>query len=113
MNKSEVLDQAKVLINGKRSEEYGTAQQNFQRIADIWSVIFGHKVTSTQVAMCMIGTKLTRLIQTSDHPDSWVDIAGYAGCGGEVSSKENRFLTREEYKNTYSHWGLHNGHHTG
>ena len=29
----------------------------------------------------MIVTKVARLIQTPDHLDSWVDVAGYSRCG--------------------------------
>jgi hypothetical protein len=29
----------------------------------------------------MVVTKVARLVQTPDHLDSWVDVAGYARCG--------------------------------
>jgi hypothetical protein len=36
--------------------------------------------------MAMIGMKLARFVANSGfQPDTWIDIAGYAGCGYEVS----------------------------
>lgn len=30
--------------------------------------------------LAMVVTKVARLVQTPDHLDSWVDVAGYARC---------------------------------
>ena len=40
----------------------------------------------------MIGVKLARLIETPDHQDSYVDMAGYAATGSQVmyNAKENK-----------------------
>ena len=83
MNKSKCLDTAKSLICDDRHKEYGDTNSNFSDIAKIWSVVLGHKVTPKQVALCMIAVKMSRLRQNIQHEDSWVDIAGYAGCGSE------------------------------
>lgn len=85
MNRGEVLDIAKELVFGARAQEYGPPKENFERIATIWSLIMKTKVTAAQVALCMMGLKMTRLMETENHPDSWIDIAGYAGCGGEIT----------------------------
>jgi len=39
------------------------------------------------VYACMIAVKLSRLIETPDHEDSWIDICGYAALGGENDEK--------------------------
>ena len=72
--REEVLREAIDLITGPRAEEYGDAKDNHQRIADLWSVILGIKVTAAQVVLCMIAVKIARLIQTIWHYDSWKDI---------------------------------------
>ena len=36
-----------------------------------------------QVYLCLNQLKVSRLIETPTHADSWVDIAGYAALGGE------------------------------
>lgn len=82
-SRNEVLDRAETLINGDRAKEYGSAWENHLRIAAHWSVIFGSPVSVEQVYQCMIAVKLSRLSETPDHEDSWVDICGYAALGGE------------------------------
>lgn len=85
MRKEDILDKAKQLISNDRIQHYGTPTENFNRIATMWSAVFGHNVSPAQVALCMVMLKATRLIQTPNHEDSWVDLAGYAACGAEVS----------------------------
>ena len=82
MKRDEILKQAGKLINGDRNKDYGDAKQNFQDIADLWSVFLGTTVTREQVAVCMILMKCSRLMK-SNHMDGWVDICGYAALGGE------------------------------
>lgn len=86
MKKDEVLDTAKTYICGPREQTYGSAVDNFGRIARLWSVYLSVPVSASDVACMMILLKMARLNTTPDHIDSWVDIAGYAACGGEVSS---------------------------
>ena len=86
MKRDEILKQAEKLINGDRNKNYGDAKQNFQDIADLWSVFLGTKVTREQVAVCMILMKCSRLMK-SNHMDGWVDICGYAALGGERNDK--------------------------
>lgn len=83
----EALRQAATIIQGERDDTYGGPEDNFARIAKIWSVIFAMEVTPTQVAAAMAGVKLARLVNSPDHADSWVDLAGYAACGYEVSKR--------------------------
>jgi len=33
--------------------------------------------------MAMAAIKLARLVETPDHQDSWIDLAGYAAIGSE------------------------------
>jgi hypothetical protein len=81
----EALRDAARLINGDRNQNYGNPIDNFDRISKIWSVILGVEVTAEDVAMCMAGLKMARYASKSGfQPDTWIDIAGYAGCGFEV-----------------------------
>ena len=83
MKREQILDKAKVLISGERAKDYGDAYLNHKRIADLWSPILDIDITVEQVYACMIAVKLSRLIETPDHEDSWIDICGYAALGGE------------------------------
>ena len=84
----EALREAATIISGDRDVQYGGPEENFARIAKIWSVILGIVITEEDVAMCMVGLKVARYANKSGfQPDTWVDIAGYAGCGYEVGKK--------------------------
>lgn len=84
------LAEAAKVINGTRAEDYGSAETNFKRIADMWSAILGHPITVEQFAQCMIALKLGRLSNSPDHRDSWVDIAGYVGCMGQIHDERSQ-----------------------
>ena len=83
MNRKQILDKAEKMINGPRAKDYGDAHENHQRIAMLWSVLLNKEVTVAQVCQCMIAVKLSRLIETPEHEDSWLDICGYSALGGE------------------------------
>jgi hypothetical protein len=74
---SSILDDAKRLVLNTRQEEYGHPADDFAKTAKIWSAILGVHVRPEQVALCMVGLKLSRLVETPDHRDSMVDAAGY------------------------------------
>lgn len=80
----DALHQAATIIAGKREDTYGGPEDNFGRISKLWSVIVEKEITPAQVANMMIALKLARLVNSPDHEDSLVDIAGYAACGYEI-----------------------------
>jgi hypothetical protein len=93
MTRDETLDAAKTLINGDRAKDYGDAYLNHARIADGWNLIVqaayerhGH-ITPMHVALMMDWVKTSRLLNTIDHADSWVDKAAYSALGAEFSKK--------------------------
>lgn len=84
-----LVDAARI-IAGERDKQYGGPEDNFERIAKVWSVIFGIDISKEDVAMAMIGVKLARYVSKSGfQPDTWTDIAGYAACGYEVGEIDN------------------------
>lgn len=81
----EALREAAKIISGDRDAQYGAPEENFTRISKIWSVILGIDLSQEDVAMMMIGLKVARYASKSGFQgDTWIDIAGYAGCGYEV-----------------------------
>jgi hypothetical protein len=81
----QALKEAARITNGQRDMQYGGPEDNFDRIAKIWTVIFAREFTTEDVAMAMVGMKLARFASNAGfQPDTWIDIAGYAGCGFEV-----------------------------
>lgn len=85
----EALREAARIISTERNMNYGDPEDNFDRTRKIWSVILGIEISNEDVAMMMIGLKMARYVNKGDfQPDTWIDIAGYAGCGYEVGLKE-------------------------
>lgn len=89
MKRAEILETAKVCVCGKREQDYGSPEDNFQIIADLWSVYLGDKLDqqlcAVDVAMMMALLKIARIKSGTGTDDSFVDLAGYAACGGEIS----------------------------
>lgn len=97
MKRIEILEVSKNIVCGDREEQYGTPENNFETIAEMWSsylyrrgVVF-KDIDSKDVAAMMIILKLVRIANGKQKCDNWVDIAGYAACGGEIESEgENK-----------------------
>ncbi len=73
----DILEEAKIIINGARREEYGSVTESFGKLAKMWSLILGAPVTQSQVCLCMIGLKMSRELNMHKR-DNLVDLAGYA-----------------------------------
>lgn len=84
MLRSEVLAEANRLITGERNNQYGEPTQDFTRTARMWSAYLGINVKPHDVAALMALLKLSRIAWQPEKRDSWVDLAGYAGCGYET-----------------------------
>lgn len=96
MNKNQLLDACKVALNS-RGQHYGKVLENHNRIAKIWSLIIGSDITEEQVALMMVGLKVARLIETPDHQDSILDIAGYAAVMSEcIEEKKSKNQTKSQ-----------------
>jgi hypothetical protein len=77
-----ILQDALTIISKDRATEYGTPEDSFAVIADFWSVYLGREVNAQDVAIMMALLKIARLYYNKNHKDSWIDLAGYAACGG-------------------------------
>ena len=85
MTRSEILDQANVCVNGDRENDYGTPERNFETIARLWNGYLGEDVVEAKdVAAMLILLKVARIKSGKKKNDNWIDIAGYAACGGEI-----------------------------
>lgn len=99
--KADILNEALETVKG-RGLNYGKPEDNFNRIARLWNAHIRNRYSSDQtqepprfpviqlddedVSMMMILLKVARLENSPGHHDSWVDVAGYAACGGEIAS---------------------------
>ena len=84
--RADVLDKAKQAVCTDRAATHGSVERTFDALAAIWSVRLEVKVTAAQVAILLVDLKTVRAWGNPGHADNWVDIAGYAACGGEVAA---------------------------
>lgn len=88
--REKILAEAQKCVCGQREQDYGTPEQSFETIGRLWgSYLFGDlSITPHTVAVMMALMKIARIGANPGHMDSWVDLAGYAACGGEIAGKE-------------------------
>lgn len=86
MNRSETLGAALACVTKDRANTYGSAEDNFARIAAYWGIHLGVEINATDVAVMLSLVKVARLKTSPGHADNWVDLAGYAACGSEIAS---------------------------
>ena len=84
-----VLSEAERCVCGKREQDYGTPEDSFQKIGTFWTAYLNYavKIDAEDVAAMMAMLKIARISENPQHMDSWVDLAGYAACGGEITGK--------------------------
>lgn len=87
MNRPEILDAAKKCVCGEREQDYGSPENNFGLIGMLWTTYLGTMVTAEDVAMMMSLLKIARIKTGKGTADSFVDLAGYAACAGEIATQ--------------------------
>ena len=89
MTRKEILAEAEKCVCNDRNLLYGEPEDNFLRIATLWNAYLGKiHVTSYDVAVMMCLFKIARLQSSAfESIDSWVDLIGYAACGGEIATR--------------------------
>lgn len=90
MTREEILDTAKKCVCGKREQDYGSPEDNFQFIANLWNDYLytssnPNPIDAQDVAMMMALLKIARIRNGGGTGDSFIDLAGYAACGGEIN----------------------------
>lgn len=100
MTREEILEKAKECVCGLREQDYGTPEDNFTTIGLLWSVYLTaaypqytkdfpyNLIGAKDVAAMMALLKIAR-IATGNSMDSYIDLAGYAACGGEIEGRTN------------------------
>lgn len=92
MKREEILDAAKRCVCGDREQDYGSPERNFELIAGLWAdYLHGIGVNLDflephDVAAMLALLKIARIASGHAKADNWIDLAGYAACGGEIES---------------------------
>ena len=82
-----VLSEAEKCVCGQREQDYGTPEDNFDRIAKMWSAYMGVEFNPVDVSMFMVMLKAARIKSGGGTMDSFVDGCGYFSCGGEIFAR--------------------------
>lgn len=85
-DREKCLREACEIVNGARNQTYGNVEDNFQKIANLWSCYLGFGVGPIDVAMMMVLLKAARVSTGTTHLDNFVDVAGYAACAYEMGN---------------------------
>ena len=92
MTREDILTRAMTCVSGDREADYGSPEQNFKTIALFWSVYLQRLgrgyLEDKDVAAMLALLKIARIASGHAKADNWVDLAGYAACGGEIESAE-------------------------
>lgn len=92
LTRADILPAAEKCVCGQREQDYGTPEDNFKAIAELWNVYldrisvgkYGNTtVDEKDVAVMMALLKIARIARGGGKADSWIDLAGYAACGAE------------------------------
>lgn len=83
-----ILAEATLIVMKDRNADYGTPEQNFGKIAELWEAYKGVPFEPHDVAVMQILLKVARISTSPAKVDHWIDIAGYAACGGEARPDE-------------------------
>lgn len=90
-----ILDIARQIVCADRNDTYGSAEDNFGIIAELWKPylkgrgIVADNLTSEDVAVLMIQLKVARISTGKFKLDNFIDICGYAACGGECGGRHD------------------------
>ena len=88
----DLMQKAQKIVHGERAQNYGKPENNFAKIALVFSGLLRDKlksnVTPKEVALLMIGLKMCR--ETWQHTeDNFVDILGYLICATQIEESTN------------------------
>jgi hypothetical protein len=93
VTRESILERARVCVCGEREQDYGSPERNFETIADLWGaylrgtgLIEEGELEPHDVAAMLALLKIARISSGNAKDDNWVDLAGYAACGGELQS---------------------------
>lgn len=90
-SRKSILEDAEKCVCGHCKEDYGSPEDSFTTIANLWTAYSGYPFEAVDVSMMMALLKIARIGGGRGSEDSFVDLAGYAACGGEIWSRREAF----------------------
>lgn len=91
MKRTEILEAAARCVCGDREQDYGSPEDSFATITALWNAYLGAslgaEIDTKDVAAMLALLKVARIASGHAKEDNWVDLAGYAACGGEIETE--------------------------
>lgn len=87
MTRAEILDEAKKCVCEDRESQYGSPEDSFELIAELWSSYLDYAISPVDVAIMMALLKIARIATGRFKADSYIDACGYIACAGEIAGK--------------------------
>lgn len=95
MKAENIAAQAANLVGGDRARSHGNIAEGFGKCADLWNAYLSIRndpktpLGGVDYANMMILLKIGRTQSGGDHNvDNFIDMAGYAACGGEIAEDD-------------------------
>lgn len=90
-NRAYFLRKASEIVCNDREKQYGSPEDNFRFIAELWSAYLFNdnvgKLEPKDVAVMMTLFKIGRMLSGKPKEDNWIDAIGYLACGAELEAK--------------------------
>ena len=109
MTRKDILDAALKCVNGDRDQQYGSPEDSFKQIAEYWTTYLkaatmmhdseDNKIRAKDVAAMLALLKIARIAGGQSKGDNWIDLAGYAACGGEIDKDFDALMKAVEIIN--------------
>lgn len=100
--RAKLLIESASIIDGDRNTQYGDPIDDFSLTASMWEAYLRRIMVTRDtdevclephdVAVMMLLVKVSRLTQSPEKYDHWLDIAGYAGCGWECVEQTHKHV---------------------
>lgn len=82
--RQECLERANSIVNGEREDMYGSPEDSFDLVAELWTKYLGTAIDPIDVPIMMILLKIARHSNGIPKEDNFIDIAGYSACAMEI-----------------------------
>ena len=88
-----ICQQAAEHVAGDRERQHGDKRQNFGNIAALWNAFLAIRrdaaapLDESDIGHLFVLAKVARTQSGSYNGDDWIDMAGYAGCAGQVAAE--------------------------
>lgn len=101
-DRKKILEEAIHTVCVDRDRQYGDAEDNFALIGRLWSEYLDIDVRAKDVAAMMILLKVARIKTGAFKFDNYVDIAGYAACGGAIDINDSLACVSDVFEDIFN-----------